>query len=299
MTASLTGTGLSNTPGLTLSAYSLNFGNYEVGAGFGSSTQMVVYLTNNDSTTITFSGTSTSSGIAFPIAGDFGSNNNCMQTLASGASCRLNIAFTPATTGTLVGSLTVQSNASNGTQTLTLSGNGTAYSIATTTTSVTVQQGTTAVYSITLTPISGYTDTITLNCTGLAALGTSCSNPSASLGPATTVNFSVTTTAANLGGAVASGLAPRGTWDTRATWVIGTCSLLLLAFAGRTRRLARAAGLLALLLALLLPAGGCSGKQPTPNPDATPPGTYNFTLTSSDTAGGSHTLALTLVVTAQ
>jgi hypothetical protein len=57
--------------------------------------------------------------------------------------------------------------------------------------------------------------------------------------------------------------------------------------------------LLALLLGLLWPAGGCSGKQPTPDPDATAPGTYSFTLTGVDATGDSKTLPLTLVVTAQ
>jgi hypothetical protein len=68
---------------------------------------------------------------------------------------------------------------------------------------------------------------------------------------------------------------------------------------GRTRRLARAAGLLALLLALLWPTGGCSGKQPTPDPNATPPGTYTFTVVTIDTLQLTKTVSLTLVVKAQ
>jgi len=300
LTASLTGTGLAAAAGLTLSASSLNLGSYEVGAGFGSSQPLAVYITNNDSTTITFTAPPfPGTGTNFPVAGQFTDNNNCTQTLASGSSCLLNAFFTPSSTGTQVGTITFQSNASNGTQTLTLSGNGTSYSVAASSTTETVTQGNTAVYPITLTPISGYTGTIDLNCTGLTALGTSCDgNSSVTLGPATTVNFNVTTTSKNVDGVTFSGSAPGNAWNTRAAWLTGLGSLLLLALAGRTRRLARAAGLLALLLSLLLPTGGCSGKQPSPNPDATPPGTYTFTLTSSD-AAPQKTLTLTLVVTAQ
>ncbi len=282
LSASLTGTGISAVSGLTLSTYALSMGSYERGAG--SSPAMAVTLTNNDPSTIAFSAPVGAGGVPFPVVGDFAQRNNCGQTLAAGVTCSANITFTPTATGTRIGSLTVQSSASNGTQTLTLSGNGTDYAVTTTTPSVTVVQGSTATYRITFTPISGYSNTITMGCTGLTAAGTSCAgNGTAFLGPAATVNFNVTTTPKNLYGVIANGLAPNmGTGY--APWLMTACSLLLLALAGRTRRLARAAGFLALLLGLLWPAGGCSGKQPTPDPDATAPGTYSFTLTGVDAA---------------
>lgn len=303
LTVSLTGNGVPPVTGLVLSTNALSLGSYEVGAG--TSPTMPVTLTNDDPGTITFTAPFGAGGDAFPVAGNFSQSNTCAQTLASGATCTANISFAPTATGTRIGSLTVQSNASNGTQTLTLSGNGTDYAVSTTTPSVTVVQGSTATYRITFTPISGYSNTITMGCTGLTAAGASCAgNGTAFLGPATTVNFKVTTTPKNIGGIVANGLAPGGPTShataSHATGWISAFGLLLLAFAGRTRRLAQAAGLLALLLGLLWPTGGCSGKQPTPDPNATVPGTYTFTLTATDPLQlQPKTLTLTLVVTGQ
>jgi len=302
LTAGLTGTGLSSNPGLILSTYSADLGSFEVHAGAmgnGSAGPVQVYMVNNDTATITFSAPLTSQGPAFPTSGDFAENNNCGQTLAPGVSCRINAYFIPTTTGTRVGSITIASNASNGTQTLALSGNGTDYAVVVNPTSVSVKQGDTAVYAVSLTPVSGYNNTIAFDCSTLTAKGTGCSGITAvTLGPATTVNLSVTTTSTTLYGVTPSGLAmPQR--HTALGWMLCVTGLLALALAGRSRRLAHAAGLLALLLALLLPAGGCSGKQPGPNPDATPPGTYNFTLKLIDSQQLSKQVNLTLVVTAQ
>jgi hypothetical protein len=272
-------------------------GNYEINAG--SSPPMPVILTNNDPTTITFAAPLGANGVAFPVTGNFSQTNTCSQTIASNASCIMSVLFTPTATGTGTGTITINSTSSTGTQVLGLSGIGTDYTIATTTPSVTVVQGSTATYSIAFTPIDGYSNTITLGCSGLAIPGTSCAgNATVTLGPGKTVNFHVTTTPKNYNGVLANGLAPNA-WGVRATWAMGACGLLLLVLAGRTRRLARSAGLFALLLALLWPTGGCSGKQPVPDPDATPPGTYTFSLTTADPIQQPRTLALTLVVTGQ
>jgi len=301
LTAALSGTGLSNLSGLTLSTYALDLGSFEVGAGAygqGASPAFPVFVTNNDTTAVTFAQPLTSQGIAFPVVGDFLSNNNCGKTLAAGATCGMNLYFKPTTTGTRIGSLTIVSTASNGTQTLTLSGNGTDYTAAGNPDTVTVTQGGTAVFPIVLTPISGYSHPISLSCQALPATGTGCSSLQATLGPATTVNFSVATTPKNLYGVIGGTAVPGNSRSLR-TWLLCLCSLLALVLVGRTRRLARTAGLLALLLALLWPAGGCSGKQPTPDPNATPPGTYTFTVVTIDTLQLTKTVSLTLVVKAQ
>jgi len=301
LTSSLTGTGIPPVTGLTLSTNALSMGSYQVGAG--ASPAMAVTLTNNDPSTVTFTAAVGANGLTFPVSGDFAQTNNCPHTLAAYASCSASITFTPMATGIRNGLMTVQSTASNGTQTLGLSGNGTDYTMTAATPSVTVPQGSTAVYRISLSPVSGYTGSINLYCTGLHAVGTSCTgNNTVTLGPVSTVNFSVTTTPKNYGGVIANGVAPSISTTTaagRMGWILTGASLLLLALAGRIRRLAKAAGLLALLLALLWPTGGCSGKQPTPDPDATMPGTYSFILTGIDAAGDTKSLPLTLVVTAQ
>jgi hypothetical protein len=69
-------------------------------------------------------------------------------------------------------------------------------------------------------------------------------------------------------------------------------------FASRSRRfgrsIIRSAGLFTLVLAILLPATGCS-SGPGTNPQGTPAGTYNYTVTATSGAI-SHTEVVALTV---
>jgi len=73
---------------------------------------------------------------------------------------------------------------------------------------------------------------------------------------------------------------------------------ILMLFASRSRRLGkltlRGAGLLTLLLAICIPTIGCVKDTPT-NPNATPPGTYSYTITATSGAI-THTETVTLTV---
>lgn len=106
----LTGTGTA--PGVSLSPSSLTFGSQLV----GSSSAL-------QSSTLTNSGTSGLTGITITPIGDFSETNNCGNT-AAGASCTINVTFTPTATGARTGYMVVTDNA--GTQTLSLTGTGTA-----------------------------------------------------------------------------------------------------------------------------------------------------------------------------
>jgi hypothetical protein len=57
--------------------------------------------------------------------GDFGQTNNCGTSLAAGTSCVINVTFTPTSSGTRTGTLTVNDDASTGTSTVALTGLGT------------------------------------------------------------------------------------------------------------------------------------------------------------------------------
>lgn len=98
---------------VSLSSSSLTFGNQTVGT---SSTAQSVTLTNGQ--TIALNVTS------IAASGDFTQTNNCGTQLAAGASCTISVTFTPTTTGTRTGALTVTDDAGNSPQTASLTGTG-------------------------------------------------------------------------------------------------------------------------------------------------------------------------------
>ena len=109
-TVSLTGSGILQA---TVSPGSLSFGNQAVGTA---SATKIATLTNNLGTPLTISSITTS--------GDYSQTNTCGASVASGATCTVSVMFTPTTTGTRPGTLTVTDSAINSPQTVSLSGNG-------------------------------------------------------------------------------------------------------------------------------------------------------------------------------
>jgi len=107
----LTGTGTA--PGVTLTPSILSFGSQAVNT---TSAAQTVILTN--------SGTSNISIAGIAADGDFASTNNCASSLAPGSACTLSVTFTPTSTGTRNGSVTITDGA--GTHVVTLSGVGNA-----------------------------------------------------------------------------------------------------------------------------------------------------------------------------
>jgi hypothetical protein len=114
-TVSLTGTGA--TPGqLTATASSLNFANVRVGG----SLTLMDSLTNTGGTNVTIS-PATVTGAGFSISG-----LNAPLTLNPGASVTFSAVFAPQSAGSASGGMSVSSDASNPTLTVSLSGTGTA-----------------------------------------------------------------------------------------------------------------------------------------------------------------------------
>jgi hypothetical protein len=108
----LTGSGVG--PVATMSASSLTFAAQLVNT---TSPQQALTLTNSGETTLNVSG--------FLLPSDFAQTNNCGSTVAPGASCTINVTFTPSTTGTRSGTLTISTDAVNGgAQIINLSGTG-------------------------------------------------------------------------------------------------------------------------------------------------------------------------------
>jgi hypothetical protein len=110
----LSGTGTAPAPVVSLAPASLNFGSLLVGTTSG--TQSVT-LTNTGNATLNIS--------SIVPSGDYADTTTCGATLAASANCSITVTFTPTTTGTRNGAITITDNASGSPHSITLTGNGT------------------------------------------------------------------------------------------------------------------------------------------------------------------------------
>ena len=104
---------------MQLSAANLTVGNQTVGT---TSATHPVMLTNTGTASLVISGIATS--------GDFAESNNCGGSVTAGSSCTISVTFTPTTTGTRPGTLSISDNAAGSPQSVVLSGTGVAASIS-------------------------------------------------------------------------------------------------------------------------------------------------------------------------
>jgi len=107
----LSGTG--SGPTVSLSPGSLDFGDQIVGT---SSAGQTVTLTNTGNAALTINSISTT--------GDYSDTNNCGTSVEAGGNCTIIVSFTPTTTGTRTGTLSVADNALNSPQSVSLTGVG-------------------------------------------------------------------------------------------------------------------------------------------------------------------------------
>jgi hypothetical protein len=103
-------------PQAKFSPGSLTFASQKV----GTTTQQSVQLSNSGGTALTIS----SVKVTGADPGDFALSGSCPASLAPGASCSLEVSFTPAKTGTRTASITVGDNMQSGSSTMSLSGTG-------------------------------------------------------------------------------------------------------------------------------------------------------------------------------
>ena len=280
LTSSLTGNGI---PDLVLSTTALTFGSLDVGA---SATQ-VLQVTNSASGPVALP--------ALATTGDFSVSTNCPTLIASLANCSISVTFTPTTTGPRNGTLAVVSpNPAYPATPTVLSGNGIDFSIGVSPGSGKVIAGDPTSTSVTVSPLAGFANPVTLSCATPAAAST-CTVASTSFDPAEpiTTAVSITTTAKyaviGYGGFGGSGL----------LWLVAVGSGFLLWTKRRSAgALTRSALAVLLLAAASLWMTGCSGKLPAQNPAFTAPGVYAITLTATD-GFLVHSATYNLTVTAQ
>jgi len=82
------------------------------------SSSMPITLTNSGSATLTIS--------SIAASANFQETNTCGSTLASGTSCTISVIFSPTTTGTLNGTVSIADTAPGSPQTVSLTGTATA-----------------------------------------------------------------------------------------------------------------------------------------------------------------------------
>ncbi|MBS1799909.1 MAG: choice-of-anchor D domain-containing protein [Acidobacteria bacterium] len=233
------------------------------------------------------------------VSGDFSvvpGSNTCGSALAVGASCSLQIAFTPTAGGTRTGALTISDNAPGAPQTLTLAGAGVDFRLAANgAASATISSGQSAAFPLLFTSgpaVAG--QSVALACAG-APLNSTCRVVPQTLavdGNTTTVAVTVLT------GTTSATVRPDGRFGGRQIlWAALLMPVGL--FAARRRKI-----LPALVACLLLMASGCGAGRLIPaasNPGAggggaaTPAGSYNITVTATG-AGLARSVGLTLIV---
>lgn len=111
----LSGVGLTAGPNASLSATSVGFATQHVGT---TSPARSITLTNYGTTALNFT--------SIAATANFGETDNCQgSSLASGATCTINVTFTPSASGNLAGTLSLADSAPGSPQNVTLSGTGT------------------------------------------------------------------------------------------------------------------------------------------------------------------------------
>lgn len=286
---------------ITISPSSFDFGAELTG---GSTAAQQFTLTNNSSSAISLSNTSfTFTG---PNAADYTQTNNCVPSVAVGASCQINVTFTPGHTGSSSATLEVTDSDPSSPQIAALSGTGDDFQLTVPTVTDMTQNvipGNNATYTVSVTPDSLFSGTVNLQCPAVlsaktATIGCTIQPTTVSVTPNTPQQFTVTLTTA-------------GPNATQLVWFgrrigpnVRTRVLLLCIFAvmltlfyfrmrftealsnsavGKKPRVRMAVLCFAMLVATA--AAGCGYSNPV-NPNETPVGSFAIVITGTAQNGG-------------
>ena len=261
-----------------------------------------VKLTNSGNGALTITNVSISPSV-------LGMVNGCPSTLTAEANCTIAVYFDPTTTGKVNGTLTVTDNAADSPQTVAVTGTGVQPDFTldpTSETTATVTPGQVANYSITVSPVNGFNQTLTLTCSGAPPQSTCTVSPSSVTLDGVHV-ASANITVATAGFFPAALNQPLGASSTKLALLLAMAGGVLgfLAMPGRIngkRRTQFLGGLFMLcLVSVVLIMPGCGGGSGGGGSSggATPTGTYNLTVTGTFSSGSSkltHSTNFTLIV---
>ena len=267
----LSGTGLLE-PTADLSGTSLTFTAAVVGSTSGS---QGVTLTNNGGLPLTI----TSIAVGGTNAGDFASTNTCTSPIAPTAHCTINATFTPAAGGARSATITVTDNASTSPQVITLQGTGQDFSLSISSLG-TIMPGSTADGQLSITAMGGFSQPITLSCSGAPMLSTCSVTPSPVTPDGSTTHVSVSLETTGRAAAAAPGIPSIFPPSSRRPLMLAFLAALLLMpvafFAPGLRRFR--VGRFALPAVLLVAAIGLGACDSRPS---TPAGNYTLVVTAT------------------
>jgi hypothetical protein len=289
----LTGTGVApvvTAPAVTLSPTSLTFAVETVGTA---SAPQTVTLTN--------SGTAPLSLTSIAASGDFAVSQSCGASVAAGGSCTLSVTFTPTSSGTRTGTLSITDNATGSPQTVSLSGGGEYVTLSSSSSGLSISSaGGAATGTIQIAPVDGFTGTVNLTCTvAYQGQGTASDPPTCSLNPSQAQVTGATPVSTTLTVSTTAATASSVHDELFKGAGISFAALLCFGLMPR-RRWRRSMLLIALCVAATAGFIGCGGSPsgsssaPPSNPGTTA-GSYVVTVTAtSGTAAASITVSLSL-----
>ncbi|MGB2897672.1 MAG: choice-of-anchor D domain-containing protein, partial [Candidatus Acidiferrum sp.] len=274
---SLSGTGSAAAPGVALSVTSLTFGGQLLTT---TSASKPVTLTNNGNAALTIN--------SIAASGNFAQTNTCPvspATLAASGTCTISVTFAPTAVGARTGTLTITDNAGGSPHTVSLTGTGWDFTLTAPAT-VTVKKGATGSFNVTITPLGGFNQAVTVTCTG-TTMPVTCTPVS----PVTPADGVTPVTSAVSISAIGMILPPpsRPTPPMSMRQIVPlllALSLLMCLF--RTRRLQTRLGMVTAIIVLLALAG-CGDDSKVKK------GTTNLTITASS-GGVSKTATVALTI---
>jgi len=233
-------------------------------------------------------------------SGDFAQTNNC-TALNPGASCTVNVTFKPTATGLRSGSVTITDTAPGSPHSVTLNGSGTTsptpdFSVSPSPSSATITAGQTATFSLTVAPVGGFNQAVTLTCSG-APTGSTCSISPGTVTPGAsgaTAQVTVSSTAHGTALPFLLKLPP-----TRLL-LLALLAAAFFAFAIKVRKSRSRWSFAVPALAIMLFVIGCgsTGTNTASNSSGaggTPAGSYSLTINSTG-GGQTHATTITLIV---